>query len=301
MGRDCIGAHRLPPVALHSSPVLLLVNRDKPEAAAAAGPVRALIEGFAPVVGELNAEVAGPPIKDALGAEIVVVLGGDGTLLSQTRRCVDLGLPLLGVNFGKLGFMAEFDLPTFKAQASELFGGASPPRTTELGLIHATVDGGVDTPRFEGIAVNECVITAGPPFRMISLGLRIDGQSGPVVSGDGLIVSTAVGSTAYNVSAGGPIVAPGVAAWSITPIAAHSLSFRPIVVPESSRVEIEVREVNPGGTMLVLDGQVLTPLGRGTRVALERDPRRVRFVRNPRGGYWATLISKMHWASVPKA
>lgn len=274
------------------------MNRTKPDAVAASRAVRDLIEPHARVVAEMDAEPGAEPIREANGAAMVVVLGGDGTLLSQTRRCVDLDLPLLGVNFGKLGFMAEFDLDALRANASRLFAGADDPRMATLSLIRAEVTGGS---AFAGIAVNEAVITAGPPYRMISLGLHIDGQPGPVVSGDGLIVSTAAGSTAYNVSAGGPIVAPGVRALSITPIAAHSLSFRPIVVSDETRIEIVVREVNPGGTTLVLDGQVQSPLDRGDRVVLSRDPRRVRFVRNPDGGYWRTLIRKMHWASVPRA
>jgi NAD+ kinase len=127
------------------------------------------------------------------------------------------------------------------------------------------------------------------------------------VSGDGMIVSTPTGSTAYNVSAGGPIVGPGVDAMTITPIAAHSLSFRPIVVGADSRVELLMLRVNAGradgqatGTTLVMDGQVSTPLAAGDRITLTRDARPVYFVRNPLGGYWRTLIDKMHWAASPR-
>jgi NAD+ kinase len=138
--------------------------------------------------------------------------------------------------------------------------------------------------------------------------MRINDEKGPTVNGDGMIVSTPTGSTAYNVSAGGPIVSPDVDALVITPIAAHSLSFRPIVVGAASRIELIMNRVNSSGadgggcagTTLVLDGQVVCPLAEGDRVVLGLDPRPVRFVRNPRGGYWTTLTEKMHWAAPPR-
>ncbi|MEX2217511.1 MAG: NAD(+)/NADH kinase [Phycisphaerales bacterium] len=299
--------------------VLLLVNRDKPDAVAATEEVRALITRHATLIREEAAKVS-PPIADAGGADLIVVLGGDGTLLSQTRRCLDLGLPLLGVNLGKLGFLAEFDLPALREQAPRLFAGEPLP-TREDFLVHAAVDSAVGQTvgqasrlpaagtaapqgRFSGAALNECVITAGAPFRVISMSMRIDGEPGPAVSGDGIIVSTPTGSTAYNVSAGGPIVAPGSGVVVITPIAAHSLSFRPIIVPASSRIEFTMTRVNTprdgAGTMLVLDGQVSSPLSTGDTVTVTRDARIARFIRNPARSYWATLTEKMGWAAPPK-
>lgn len=286
--------------------LLLLVNREKPDAAAAAREVRALIEQHGVLAGEQDTASPDPP--DPCGASLIVVLGGDGTLLSQTRRCADLGLPLLGVNFGKLGFLAEFDLASLREQAAYLFSDAALP-TRVVHMVRATVypaDGA--GPRFTDVALNECVVTAGPPYRMISLSLRINQEQGPTVNGDGIIVSTPTGSTAYNVSAGGPIVSPDVEALVITPIAAHSLSFRPIVVGAGSRVELQVHRANRGGgpggdgvgTTLVLDGQVTTPLMEGDRVVITRDGRPIRFVRNPLGGYWSTLAEKMQWAAPPR-
>jgi NAD+ kinase len=156
------------------------------------------------------------------------------------------------------------------------------------------------TPRFSDAVLNECVITAGPPFRMIAIETRFNQEAGPTVSGDGIIVSTPTGSTAYNVSAGGPIVAPDADVLLITPIAAHSLAFRPIVVGATSRIELTMQRVNKGGTVLVLDGQVTQPLAVGDRIVLTRDSRRIRFVRNPRGGYWSTLTDKMRWGEAPR-
>ncbi len=285
--------------------VLLLINQDKPDAVAGAEQVRALIRRHATIAAELDARI-GPPLTDARGATLIVVLGGDGTLLSQTRRCADLALPLLGVNFGKLGFLAEYDLTSFREQAAFLFSDAALP-TREIHMVRAEVFGDAARPRFSAAALNECVITAGPPYRMISLSMRINNEDGPTVSGDGIIVSTPTGSTAYNVSAGGPIVAPDVEAMAITPIAAHSLAFRPIVVGINSRIELTMQRVNrpaqgsdSPGTVLVVDGQVSTPLLVGDRIVLSRDQRSVRFVRNPLGSYWSTLTDKMRWGAGPR-
>lgn len=288
-----------------SRSALLLVNPDKPDAVKAIREVRDLLSRHCRLVGEMEA-VGGPPLTDSRGADLIVVLGGDGTLLSQTRRCAGLGLPLLGVNFGKLGFLAEFDLESLREQAASLCSGSDLP-LREAWLLRAEVVSADGTSRFVNVALNECVVAAGPPYRMITLSLRINGEDGPTVSGDGMIVSTPTGSTAYNVSAGGPIVGPGVDAMTITPIAAHSLAFRPIVVGASSRVELVMRRVNKAqinghelGSTLVCDGQVSTPLAEGDTIFLTRDARPVHFVRNPLGGYWRTLIHKLHWAAAPR-
>lgn len=281
---------------------LLLFNPSKPSADATLREARSLIERHGRLAREEEAS-PGDTLADAGGADLVVVLGGDGTLLSQARRCIGLGLPMLGVNLGKLGFLAEFDLDSLRAGAPAIFGGSAPLGTREvfpLGVSHLRGGTTVST----GLAMNEAVITAGPPYRIVELSLSIDGLPGPVMRGDGLIVSTPLGSTAYNLSAGGPIVAPGVGCMVITPIAAHSLSFRPIVVDAASRVEIEVRTANRGehgaGTSLALDGQIAGVLAAGDRVSVGRHPTGVRFVRNPGRSFWATLTEKMHWALAPR-
>jgi len=286
--------------------VLLLVNRDKPEAQDAVREVRALIQKHGTLVAEDHA-TSGPLPHEAAGADMAIVLGGDGSLLGQTRRCLALAgvtkPALLGINLGKLGFMAEFDLPSFRDQAVELLSGR-PLSLREHPLIRVEVFAPSGEMRFEGSAMNECVITAGPPFRLLELRLSIDGQPGPTVSGDGLIISTPLGSTAYNVSAGGPILTPGVDGVAITPIAAHSLSFRPIVVPLASVISATLVRVNdeiPGhGTTLVLDGQIHHLLHDGESVRITRDAHSVAFVRNPVNEYWPTLISKLRWAEQPR-
>lgn len=283
--------------------VLLAYNPDNDEAREAAALVRALVERHGRLAGEAHSRET-EAVPELVGADLVVVLGGDGTLLSQARRFADADVPLLGVNLGRLGFMAEFDLPTLEQCAKGLFGDG-PVETHSLAMLRAEVRAeGDDSPRFSGLALNEAAITAGFPFRMIELAIRIDDKPGPVIAGDGLIVSTPTGSTAYNVSAGGPIVAPGVEALTITPIAVHTLSFRPIVVPAASVIEVGTRRVNAeqpvGGTTLVLDGQVQAPLHLGDEIRVVGNARRVRFIRNPEVGFWQTVIQKLNWAAQPR-
>lgn len=282
--------------------VVLVYNPDGEETVQAARHVRGLVERHGRLVSEVHSrEVESLP--DPSGVDLIVVLGGDGTLLAQARRFVDIGLPLLGVNLGRLGFMAEFDLASLERVAPLVFGDGA-IETHALGMLRAEVLGSSGPPRFTGLALNEAAINAGFPFRMIEVALRFDGQTGPVVSGDGLVVSTPTGSTAYNVSAGGPIVAPGVDALTITPIAAHTLSFRPIVLPATSTIEIETRRVNEnhpvGGTTLVLDGQVQEPLTLGDRVRIRGAERRIHFVSNPDTSFWETVVEKLQWATRPR-
>lgn len=284
--------------------VLLIVNTAKPEAVQAAARVRrSVVTSGGKVAAEIPADNTPPDPSIVRGIDLAIVLGGDGTLLSQARRFVGNGLPLLGVNLGKVGYMAEFDLDALEHHAASLFG-TGPLKSLERPLL--TIDvarrGGAVEPA--GLALNDAVITAGPPYRMISLSIRIDGHAGPRIDGDGLIVSTPIGSTAYNVSAGGPIVAPDVAAMVITPIAAHSLSFRPVVVSLDSTIELTVERANTDpcgmGTTLVLDGQNASTLGDGDQVRIRRNGKAAKFICNPDGSYWATLINKMRWAAPPK-
>lgn len=286
--------------------VLLLVYRSKPQVSDALPEVRSILKSHGRIAAELD--VSTEPLTDAHGADLIMVLGGDGSLLSQAKRCIDLGLPLLGVNLGNLGFLAEFDVASLRQQARELLGDA-PLDLRERMLISASVQRGDARSAsliFAGLAMNEAVVTAGPPYRMIEVALRIDGQEGPSCRGDGMIISTPTGSTAYCVSAGGPIVSPEVASLTITPIAAHSLAFRPIVLPATSTVELHLKRANSGwngdareGTTLVLDGQLHCPIMVGDRVTITREKRPVRLVHNTQSSYWQTLVRKMHWGVNP--
>jgi NAD+ kinase len=290
-----------------SRSVLLLVNRSKPNVLEALEEVRSILNAHSSIVAELDTE-DDSPIDDAKGAGLIMVLGGDGTLLSQARRTVHLGLPMVGVNFGHLGFLAEYDLESLRAQAEYLLSGDSLECRNRLMLGVSVYSPSASTARFRGVALNDCALTAGPPFRMIEMHLTLDSVSGPLLKGDGVIISTPTGSTAYSVSAGGPIISPSVEAIAITPIAAHSLGFRPLVVAGKTQITLEMLRANTSvdcadedveGTTLVLDGQVMHPIRTGDTLRFSRHERPLRLVRNPKRSYWSTLMHKMLWAAQP--
>ena len=283
---------------------LLVVNQRKPRAVEAADEIGSLITEHGRLIRRVDSDQLARFVGSEGGSEepdLIIVLGGDGTILSASRACLEMGAPLLGINTGKVGFMAGYEPGSFRRDAAGLLGGG-PLNINEHRTLTGTVEDDAGRVRHEATAVNELVVTAGPPYRMITLDLRIDDQPGPTVSGDGLIVSTPLGSTAYNISAGGPIVAPGVDASIITPIAAHSLSFRPIVLHADEPIEIAVRSINSmeeAGTTLLIDGQGHHRLSEGDTVRIRSGERTVRFVSDPAVSYWRTLLSKMHWASTP--
>lgn len=282
--------------------VVLITNIHKPQAMAVLGEVRALIKKHGVLVAELQSD-EDDGLPEPGSVDLVIALGGDGTILSAARKCLTLRAPLLGVNTGKVGFMAGYELDRFRECAADLLGEG------ELSVhpvtpLHGVVHGRDGKPRFSGFALNEFVVSAGPPFRMITLDISVDEQPGPRVSGDGLIVSSPLGSTAYNVSAGGPIVAPGVNAMIVTPIAAHSLSFRPIVIRSDSMVRIRLNSANSiesWGTTLIIDGQLDHRLVEGDVLRVSEAKERVEFVLDPIVSYWQTLLGKMHWATEPNA
>jgi NAD+ kinase len=273
--------------------ILLIANRTKPEAARTADAVRPLLARFG-AVSEIASDDAALPPEPAF--DLAVVVGGDGTLIAETRRLASRGAPIVGVNAGRLGFLAEFDLADLEKHAALVFGGSPPLRERMLLSVevrHAT--GEVD----RGIAINDAVVTAGAPHRMIELSMSVDDDhEGVDITGDGVIVATPTGSTAYSASAGGPIVHPDVAGITITPICAQSLAFRPVVVGAHETISFVLRRVNDG-TCVVLDGQRFFSLRRDDRIAVGRHALRAKFVANPSNRYWDALRAKMRWAAPP--
>jgi NAD+ kinase len=249
-------------------------------------------------------------------ADAILVLGGDGTLLAAARRLHGRPIPLLGVNFGRLGFLASFTPKQFTDQFDAFIANKlpiSPRRVLEASVVPAHVSCDVTDDRqllhhrrFHATALNDAVITAGPPFHMIELEIAADnaggkgtvGGAGVRYFGDGVIVATASGSTAYNVSAGGPIISSNVDAFCITPLCPHSLSFRPVVISSNSTVLVTATKVNDG-TTLFCDGQESTQLTTGERVIIRRSPQDVHLVENPGAREWHNLARKLHWAAAP--
>jgi NAD+ kinase len=243
-----------------------------------------------------------------IDAEAVLVLGGDGTLLATARRVGGRRLPLVGVNFGRLGFLASFTPDQFRNHFDDLLAGKL-PTSTRLTLEASVIDASVEVRtsdredvekkrRWWSMALNEVLIAAGAPFRMIELEVGADGETGVRYFGDGVIASTPSGSTAYNVSAGGPIISPNVHAICITPLCPHSLSFRPVVIGAESTVSVLCKRVNEG-TMLICDGQTSVKLNAGERIIVRRHPDDVVLIENPDAREWRTLAEKLGWAVSP--
>jgi len=192
--------------------------------------------------------------------DFAIVFGGDGSIISTARNLSNASLPVIGVNLGKLGFIAEFSVAELEEYFDDIISGKAPIEKRMILGCQVLCDG---REGFNSSAINDVFITAGPPFRMIELNISVDGQLLAGCISDGLIISTPTGSTAYNLSAGGPIVSPKMEAIVITPICPHSLSFRPIVI-----------NANQTGVFLI--------------------------VNNPVRSRWDTLATKLSWAEKPK-
>ena len=246
---------------------------------------------------------------EKLEFDAVLVLGGDGTLLSTARRLKGKRVPVMGVNFGRLGFLASFTPAQFKEHFENFVAGRLPVSSRvaiEASVVDAEHridlmddDAVTANRRFHSRALNDAVISAGPPFRMVELTLGSDRDPGVRVAGDGLIIATPSGSTAYNVAAGGPIISPNIDALCITPLSPQSLSFRPVVHDAKSRITVVAKRVNRG-TTLSCDGQESTILKQGDRVVIRRSPHDVLLAENPDAHEWRTLAEKLNWAASPR-
>jgi NAD+ kinase len=230
------------------------------------------------------------------GADFAVVFGGDGSIIAAARQLSQSGVPVIGVNVGKLGYLAEFSVEELKEFFPRL-GSGEVTIEKRMMLLCRVLRGKKE--RFCSTAVNDVFITAGPPFRMIELKMSVNGRHlGECVS-DGLVVSTPTGSTAYSLSAGGPILSQEMQAMVITPICPHSLSFRPIVIKADSTVEIRGLRFNEGTTVSI-DGQISLALDTDDVVQVGRERTGFLIVNNPLRGEWDTLATKLGWAEKPK-
>jgi NAD+ kinase len=224
-------------------------------------------------------------------ADLYVVLGGDGTLLSVARSIAAHPRPILGVNLGGLGFLAEIGPEEAKEVLDEVLAGRF--ALEERMALEVTLVRGKRTVVRQRV-LNDVVINKSAVARIIGMDLLLDGQFVTVYRADGLIVSTPTGSTAYSLSAGGPVIQPDMEAVLIAPICPHTLTMRPLVVPDLTRVEIALRT---GGSevYLTLDGQVGYPLRAHDRVRVKRSREPVLMVRTGRRNHYDVLCRKLGW------
>jgi NAD+ kinase len=261
--------------------IILLADRSQPAIDTMAN---ALEEGLADVGTFLE--------EDCDDIELAIAIGGDGTLIKHGRALAKKKIPLIGVNSGRLGFLARFDVDSLINYRKVVF--TDPAKILRSMLLDITVDD-----QQPSIAMNEAMIAAGPPFRLLELGLTIDNVPAPTLRGDGVILATPTGSTAHNASAGGPIVDPSTNAFILTPIAAHSLAVRPIVLDGKTNITIEVLQANEG-TSLVIDGQVHCTMKEGMKMRVQQSEHALSIVQSPARSYWNTLVDKLHWAAHPE-
>lgn len=224
-------------------------------------------------------------------ADLLIVIGGDGTLLAVAREAGARPVPILGVNQGTLGFLAEVAPDELDAVLDQVLAGSLDivPRTR---LRVRAMRG--DEELIQALALNDAVINRSDLSRMIELETRTDGMPVATYRGDGLIVATPTGSTAYTLSAGGPILMPGSRALVLTPICPHGLSHRPVVLPDTSRLEIHVI-ARDGTAQLTLDGQVAVTLETGDRVWVEASEHPAHFVVSPFRTRFDVLRTKLGW------
>jgi NAD+ kinase len=223
--------------------------------------------------------------------QLVIVLGGDGTLLSAARAIGGREIPLLAVNLGGLGFLTAITVDELFPEMERALRGEH--RIGQRRMLRCELWRG-DTMVGQYEALNDVVITKASLARMIDLETRVDNHFVCSYKADGLIISTPTGSTAYSLSAGGPIMFPSVAAVCITPICPHMLTNRPVLVPDDSNIQIISRA--PGdGTYLTIDGQVGEPLEQNDRIVCMRSEKSVRLVRPPKMLFFDVLREKLSW------
>jgi len=224
-------------------------------------------------------------------ADLCVVVGGDGTLLSAARLMGERQVPILAINYGGLGFLTEVTREEMYPALETLLAGKA--ITNNRMMIDVAVHRG-DTLAAKYQALNDAVIHKGTLARIIELEARVDSQYVSMFRSDGLILATPTGSTAYNVSAGGPIVYPTMAAIIMTPISSHTLTNRPLVLPSDSRVEVALRSV-PDDVYVTVDGQVGIRLDSGDRVTVQKSARQVQLIAPAGKDFFDVLRDKLKW------
>ncbi len=229
------------------------------------------------------------------GTEFIVVMGGDGTILSVARHYGRLGLPLLGVNLGGLGFLTEISLDELYATLEEhILPGKF--ETEERMILSVSLIRGGETIWQENV-LNDAVINKGALARIAELATWIDGEYLTTYRADGLIVSTPTGSTAYTLSAGGPITYPTLRHIILLPICPHTLSNRPLILPETVTVAVTLDE-KVQDVYLTLDGQVGQALRPGDRIEVSAGDYNVRLVKSPRRSHFEILRTKLGWGEL---
>ena len=232
--------------------------------------------------------------RETLGkdCDLVIVVGGDGTLLNAARSMVDFGVPLLGINLGRLGFLTDITPVALIDSLDQIFAGNFQEEKRDLLQARVMRDGKKIN---ESAAFNDVVVHTCNVARMIEYDLHIGGKHVNTARSDGMIVSTPTGSTAYALSGGGPILHPSLSALVLVPICPHTMSYRPIVVDANNTIEIIVSENNQARAQCTCDGQIDLGLQNGDHVIIERKENPIRLIHPADYNYYGILRAKLHW------
>lgn len=222
----------------------------------------------------------------AAGTDLIIVLGGDGTFLSIAHQAVEAQVPVAGFNLGMLGFLTAMKKEALAEGLGHILAGRGEitrRKLLQVGFRDRTYS-----------ALNDVVVNKGTIARIVKLLLQIDGATVAEVKGDGIIIATPTGSTAYSISAGGPIVSPDVNGIIITPICPHSLTFRPLVVPDAAAISVQLLTPHMD-TFLTIDGQTALPMGFEETVRMRIHPRQLPMLAAPGTSYYQLLYEKLNW------
>jgi NAD+ kinase len=289
-----MGITRAALVARHTLPAALRTLTQAVEWLAAHG-CTPVVDARSAAAAELGDDVARTTRERlAQDVDLVIAFGGDGTLLDAASAVAHspYDAPLLGINLGRLGFLTEVGRDDLTFALESVLAGHTRTETRLLlsGIVHRN---GTAEPRH--LALNDIVVTRGALSRMIEMQVAVDGQPVCQVKADGVIVATATGSTAYNLSAGGPILHPAVDALVLTPIAPHTLTLRPLVLPASSAIVLEPAVEPQAELVLTFDGQYGIRLEPGDRIAIARAERVLRLMHVVERTHYDMLRQKLKW------
>lgn len=243
---------------------------------------------------DLKGAVAMTPAEIGQHADAAIVVGGDGTMLGIARQLAPYDVPLIGINQGRLGFMTDIPLDRMMPVLADMLGGKVESEQRSL-LEGSVLRAGQQI--FHALAFNDIVVSRGAGSGMVELRVEVDGHFMYNQRSDGLIVATPTGSTAYALSAGGPLLHPSLGGVVLVPIAPHALSNRPIVVPGSSEIVIEV--INGRDSSVNFDMQSLTSVMLNDRIVIKRSVHTITFLHPQGWSYYDTLREKLHWNEYP--
>jgi NAD+ kinase len=239
----------------------------------------------------MDARVLARPELSSLNPDLVIVLGGDGTLLAAARVFARSGVPILSVNLGALGFLTEVRLADIYTHLEAWANGGC--CVESRAMLHSELwrDGKLSC---EYEALNDVVVAKGAIARMGHFAVEVDGRQAATFRADGVIVATPTGSTAYSLAAGGPVLVPRVDALVVTPICPHQLTLRPMVLPGESRILVRIEGI-PDQTFLTVDGQEAIQLRLGDELRCQRSEYSVKLIRLGENGFFDVLRSKLKW------